>query len=69
MANSVKVELVEYEKGWDSKVDEVKEFFDNEDKTAKQLAEEFIKEYNSKNTAEKTPDWYMIARLQENFRR
>ena len=53
----VKVALIEFEKGWGSRVDEIREF------DTKELAESFIWEFNSKNTAEVTPDWYMVARL------
>lgn len=54
---SVKVLIIESERGWGAKVDEVKEF------DTKELAEAFIKEYNSKNTEDTVPDWYMYARL------
>jgi len=50
-----KVEIIESERGWGSKVDEVK-FFDNE-----QEAKDFCKIYNSKNTEKVVPDWYMYA--------
>lgn len=53
----VKVALIEFEKGWGSKVDEIREF------DTKELAQAFIEEFNSKNTAEVIPDWYMVARL------
>ncbi len=55
---SVKVEIIESERGWGSKVDEVKEFDDMEQ------AEEFIKTFNSANDKDQVPDWYMYARLQ-----
>jgi hypothetical protein len=53
----VKVEIIESERGWGQKVDEVKEF-----KTLKQ-AKAFIKKYNAQNNEETVPDWYMYARL------
>ena len=53
-----KVFIMEYERGWGNKIDEVKEFKTRED------AEAFCKEYNSKNTSESAPDWYMQAEIQ-----
>lgn len=50
-----KVVIMEHERGWGSKVDEEK-YFDNETE-----AKEFCKEFNSFNTAETVPDWYMVA--------
>jgi hypothetical protein len=50
-----KVNVIESERGWGSKIDEVKEF-----DTADQ-AEAFIKEFNSHNTEAQAPDWYMRA--------
>lgn len=46
---------MEYERGWGSRVDEVKHFPSEEE--AKQFAEKF----NSQNTAATAPDWYMVA--------
>ena len=46
---------MEYERGWGSRVDEVK-YFPSE-KEAKQFTEKF----NSQNTAATAPDWYMVA--------
>lgn len=54
----VKVEIIESERGWGQRVDEVKEF------DTPELATEFIKQFNSKNNKEHAPDWYMFARLQ-----
>ena len=50
-----RVDLIEYERGWGSKIDETL-YFDNEEE-----AREYCKEFNSKNTATTVPDWYMIA--------
>lgn len=50
-----KVEIIESERGWGSKVDEIK-YFDNEFE-----AVEFCKKYNAQNTATTVPDWYMVA--------
>jgi hypothetical protein len=51
-----KVNIWEYERGWGSKIDEVKEFDD------KEAAINFVIGFNSKNNEETVPDWYMIAR-------
>lgn len=50
-----KVEIIESERGWGQKVEEVK-FFDNQ-----QEAEAFVQEFNSQNTETTVPDWYMYA--------
>jgi len=47
--------IIESERGWGQRVDEVKEF-----KTEK-ARDKFIKEFNSENTAPSAPDWYMYA--------
>ena len=49
------VEIIESERGWGSKVEDVK-YFDNFDDAA-----EFVNKFNSHNTAESAPDWYMVA--------
>ena len=49
------VDLVEYERGWGSKVDETI-YFDNEEEARK-----YCDEFNAKNTAPTAPDWYMVA--------
>ena len=51
-----RVDIVEYERGWGSKIDETK-YFDN-----KEEAERYAKAYNQKhNTSPTVPDWYMVA--------
>lgn len=50
-----RVDLIEYERGWGSKIDETL-YFDNEEE-----AREYCREFNAKNTATQVPDWYMIA--------
>lgn len=50
------VDIVEYERGWGSKIDETK-YFDNE-LEAKQFAEAYNRKYNTSPTV---PDWYMVA--------
>lgn len=59
----VKVEIIESERGWGSKVDEVKYFEAETSEEALKVANEFCKNYNSKNTEEVVPDWYMYARV------
>lgn len=51
-----KVQILEYERGWGSKIDE-EIFFDNELE-----AIQWVVDYNKKyNTATSAPDWYMVA--------
>jgi hypothetical protein len=50
-----RVDLIEYERGWGSKVDEVI-YFDNKEEAVK-----YCEDFNSKNTATTVPDWYMVA--------
>ena len=54
---SVKVEIIESERGWGSKIDEIREFDTREE------AEEFVEEFNSHNNKDRVPDWYMYARI------
>lgn len=49
------VEVIECERGWGCKVDEVR-YFDT-----KADADKFAKEFNYANTDEVAPDWYMQA--------
>jgi hypothetical protein len=49
------VDIMEYERGWGSRRDEVK-VFDSAD-----AAYKFQEEFNSENTADAAPDWYMVA--------
>ena len=58
----VKVAIVESERGWGQKIDEIKKF------DTKEEAEAFIKEYNKPNEddyakTKRVPDWYMQAEL------
>ena len=46
---------MEFERGWGSRVDEVI-YFDTE-----QNAKAYAKEFNSLNTQDTAPDWYMVA--------
>lgn len=50
------VDLVEYERGWGSRVDETRVFDDYDE------AKQFQEEFNSHNTEDEVPDWYMVAK-------
>lgn len=49
------VYVIEYERGWGSKVDEVKEF------DSKKEAVDFVNNFNAENDLPSVPDWYMTA--------
>lgn len=53
----VKVNIIESERGWGQRVDEVKEF------ETLEIAEAFCREFNAENTEETVPDWYMRAEV------
>lgn len=55
LSETWKVEIIESERGWGTKVEEVK-FFDNQKDAAA-----FVSEFNSTNTEDYAPDWYMYA--------
>lgn len=55
IGNAYRVDLIEHERGWGSKLDETK-YFDNE-----QEAREYVRQYNAKNDKPVVPDWYMCA--------
>ena len=50
-----KVQLIESERGWGQRVDEIKTFDTEEE------ALEFVKEFNAENNLPYVPDWYMYA--------
>lgn len=51
-----RVDIIESERGWGSKLDETL-YFDNEAEARK-----YVADYNAKyNTFEEVPDWYMVA--------
>ena len=52
-----KVHIIESEKGWGQRVEEVLEFPTLEE------AEEFCKKFNAENSEPDAPDWYMYARI------
>lgn len=49
------VQIIESEKGWGQKIDEIKYF------KSKAEADKFVEEFNSTNTSESAPEWYMQA--------
>ena len=56
----VTVSIIESERGWGQRIDEVKEF------ETEELAKKFVKEYNEKHNNQTTvPDWYMYAVLDD----
>lgn len=52
-----KVYVIESERGWGSKVDEIKEF------DTRELAQSFVDDFNKDNNEEIVPDWYMRAEI------
>lgn len=50
-----KTDIIESERGWGQKIDSTK-IFDSKDE-----ADKFVKEFNSRNTEDSAPDWYMYA--------
>ena len=50
-----RVDTIEFERGWGSRVDETL-YFDNEEE-ARKVCDDF----NAGNTATTVPDWYMVA--------
>ena len=56
----VKVYIIESERGWGQRVDEIKEF------ESHAAAETFVRNYNREHCPPKshTPDWYMFARIE-----
>lgn len=56
--NKIKVIVIESERGWGQKVDDIK-YFDTVEK-----AELFCKEFNKDNNKSVTPDWYMMAYIE-----
>lgn len=55
--SAYRVDIIESERGWGSKIDE-SIYFDNQEEAVK-----YADDYNNKyNTAKEVPDWYMYAR-------
>lgn len=55
--NKIRVVIVESERGWGTKIDEIK-YFDTQEE-----AEKFCKEFNKDNPTDHVPDWYMQASI------
>jgi len=55
LQQAFKVVIIEFERGWGQRIDEVK-YFDNETE-----AKDYCDKFNSKNPPGPVPDWYMIA--------
>lgn len=53
-----KVFVIESERGWGQRVDEVKEF------ETRWEAVKWADEFNAQNTATSVPDWYMYAQVE-----
>ena len=53
-----KVTIIESERGWGQKIDDVKYF------TTEEEAQQFCEEFNKDNTEAVAPDWYMVARYE-----
>ena len=51
------VHVIESERGWGQKVEDVKEF------DTRAEAETFVTKFNSSNTEAFVPDWYMYAEI------
>lgn len=56
---TVKVVIIESERGWGQKVDEVKTF------NTRKEAVDFVNEFNKGNNLPYVPDWYMYAEICE----
>jgi hypothetical protein len=60
-----KVYIMESERGWGQRVDEVKIFdsstYDGDSDKALAEAKKFVKEFNADNNLPDVPDWYMYA--------
>lgn len=54
-----KVNIMESERGWGTKVDETK-YFDSQFE-----AEDFVERFNARNNKDIVPDWYMYATTPE----
>ena len=59
VSKSIRVAIIESERGWGRKLEDVKTF------PTMEAAQAFIKEYNAYNTATTAPDWYMQAELMD----
>jgi len=55
----VRVAIMESEKGWGSRIDEIKNF------NCPTKAQQFVDDFNSENNLDVVPDWYMYAEILE----
>lgn len=55
MSYKWRVDIIEFERGWGQRLDDVR-WFDTE-----QEAKDFANQYNSRNPPGPVPDWYMAA--------
>jgi len=55
LPNIYRVNIIESELGWGSKIDQIKYFASEQD------AKLFVKDFNSLNAADTAPTWYMQA--------
>lgn len=53
----IRVAIIESERGWGQKIDEVREFETLEEATI------FCEDYNKDNNLPYVPDWYMYAKI------
>ena len=55
---SIKVIIIESERGWGQRIDEIKEFDDRKE------AEAFCESLNKQNDKPYVPDWYIYAKIE-----
>lgn len=58
-AKKIQVAIIESERGWGQRVDEIRKF------NTRKAAEAFVRKYNAQNDKPTVPDWYMYARIVE----
>jgi hypothetical protein len=59
MTEKTKVVIIESERGWGQRIDEIKEFDD------RKAAEEYVADFNKDNNKDVVPEWYMYAYIDE----
>lgn len=55
MSEKFKAVLYEFERGWGSRIDEIREFNTEKER------DDFITSFNAQNNLPYVPDWYMVA--------
>jgi hypothetical protein len=58
-SKKTKVAIIESERGWGQRVDEIREFDSRAD------AEKFVETFNARNNLPQAPDWYEYAEITE----